>query len=142
MPELSGLPTVLIPYIILSACIAAVVLGLRESIPRLKRSLVLSRLAPLILGVIAGYVIREVHPKGTTAIMGALYGLLAGSFSAPIYHAVRRMVAAKLKGGSKRKDAGDEITFDGDISAPKIPKIKPVDKPTAQPQTLTKGDDE
>jgi hypothetical protein len=55
-------------------------------------------------------------------------------------------VAAKLKGGSKRKDAGDEITFDGDISAPKIPKIKavdkPVDKPTAQPQTLTKGDDE
>ena len=114
----------------------------REGIKPLKDSLALSRVAPLVLGALAGYLIPELHPKGTTPLMGCLYGLLAGSFSAPIYHAVRRIVASKLRGASKRADAGEETTFAADISAPKIAKVKRPEEPPKPPAPLTKGDDE
>lgn len=136
-----GFTGAIIPYIVVSAAIAAIVLGLREGIKPLKDSLALSRVAPLVLGALAGYLIPELHPKGTTPLMGCLYGLLAGSFSAPIYHAVRRIVASKLRGASKRADAGEETTFAADISAPKIAKVKRPEEPP-KPTPLTKGDDE
>lgn len=141
MLEGMGITGALLPYVVFSAAIAAIVLGLREGIKPLKRSLLLSRLSPLVLGAIGGYVIPELHPEGTSRIMGMLYGVLAGSFSAPIYHAVRRLVASKLKGSSKRSDAGEETTFSADISAPKIAAVK---RPTeeSKPAPLTKGDDE
>lgn len=141
MLEGMGITGALLPYIVFAAAIAAVVLGLREGIKPLKQSLVLSRILPLVLGAIGGYLIPELHPKGTSIMMGTLYGVLAGSFSAPIYHAVRRIVASKLKGSSKRPDAGDETTFSADISAPKITVVK---RPTEddKPAPLTKGDDE
>jgi hypothetical protein len=73
--------------------------------------------------------------------MGVLYGVLAGSFSAPIYHAVRRLVASKLRGSSARPDAGEETTFSADISAPKLEAVKRI-KEESKPAPLTKGEDE
>lgn len=147
MLEEMGITGVLIPYAVLSAAIAALVLGLRNSIERLEKSKILSSLTPLILGAIAGYCFPEFHPKGTTATMGALYGLLAGSFSAPIYHAIRRLVAMKLKGNSKNPKGGMETTFAADTSAPHIPAIR--DRKKAQeipaekkPEPLTKDENE
>lgn len=140
MLEGMGITGTLLPYVVFAAAIAAIVLGLREGIKPLKRSLLLSRLSPLVLGGLGGYIIPELHPEGTSRIMGVLYGVLAGSFSAPIYHAVRRLVASKLRGSSARPDAGDETTFSADISAPKIAVVK---RPAEDSKpALTKGDDE
>lgn len=136
-----GITGTLLPYVVFAAAIAAVVLGLREGIKPLKRSLLLSRLSPLVLGAIGGYLIPELHPEGTSRIMGVLYGVLAGSFSAPIYHAVRRLVASKLRGSSARPDAGEETTFSADISAPKLEAVKRI-KEESKPAPLTKGEDE
>lgn len=141
MLEGMGITGALLPYVVFAAAIAAIVLGLREGIKPLKRSLLLSRLSPLVLGAIGGYIIPELHPEGTSRIMGVLYGVLAGSFSAPIYHAVRRLVASKLRGSSARPDAGEETTFSADISAPKIEAVKRI-KEESKPAPLTKGDDE
>ena len=135
MLEGLGITGVLIPYAVLAAAIAAIVLGLREGIPSLKRSKPLSTIAPLVLGAVGGYLFPELHPKGTTHLMGTMYGLLAGSFSAPIYHAVRRLVQAKLKGNSQNPDGGAEMTFSGDVSSPKLPKVK-------KPEPLTKDENE
>lgn len=135
-----GITGTLLPYVVFAAAIAAIVLGLREGIKPLKQSLALSRLSPLILGGLGGYMIPELHPEGTSSAMGVLYGVLAGSFSAPIYHAVRRMVATKLKGNSSRPDAGEETTFAADVSAPKLEAVKRP-KEDSKP-ALTKGDDE
>ena len=137
MLEGLGITGVLIPYAVLAAAIAAIVLGLREGLPALKKSKPLSTIAPLLLGAVGGYLFPELHPKGTTLLMGTMYGLLAGSFSAPIYHAIRRIVAAKLKGESKNPKGGAEMTFSGDVSAPKLPKVK---KP--EPPPLTKDENE
>lgn len=137
MLEGLGITGVLIPYAVFAAAIAAVVLGLREGIPALKKSKPLSTIAPLLLGALGGYLFPELHPKDTTQLMAVLYGLLAGSFSAPIYHAIRRLVAAKLKGNSQNPKGGEEITFSGDASAPKLPKVK---KP--EPPPLTKDENE
>lgn len=134
MLEGLGITGVLIPYAVLAAAIAAIVLGLREGIPALKKSKPLSTIAPLLLGALAGYLFPELHPKETTRLMATLYGLLAGSFSAPIYHAIRRLVALKLKGNSQNPQGGSEMTFSGDTSAPKLPAAK---KPP-----LTKEDNE
>lgn len=135
MLEGLGITGVLIPYAVLASAIAAIVLGLREGIPRLKKSKPLSTIAPLILGALGGYLFPELHPKGTTLLMATLYGLLAGSFSAPIYHAIRRLVAAKLKGDSKNPKGGAEMTFSGDSSVPKLPSVK-------KPEPTKKADNE
>lgn len=141
-----GITGVLIPYAVLAAAIAAVVLGLRESIPSLKKSKPLSTLAPLVLGAVAGYLFVDLHPPKTTQLMGTLYGLLAGSFSAPIYHAIRRLVATRLKGNSKNPNGGDERTFSGDLSAPKLSKVTKEQlekaKEENKPEPLTKDHDE
>lgn len=142
MLEGLGITGVLIPYAVLSAAIASLVLGLRNAIPRLDNSKILSSLCPLVLGALAGYFFKEFHPKDTTPIMGGLYGILAGSFSAPIYHAIRRLVALKLKGSSKNPKGGMEDTFAADVSAPKIKAVK---KPAAEEKKnppLTKDDNE
>lgn len=135
MLEGLGITGVLMPYAVLACAISAVVLGLRESLPKLKKSKPMSMLAPLALGTVAGYLFPELHPKETTPIMGTMYGLLAGSFSAPIYHAVRRLVASRLKGNSQNPEGGSEVTFSGDASAPKLPAVK-------KPAPLTKDENE
>jgi hypothetical protein len=107
-----SLSILFVPYIIFSAAIAAVVLGIRTAFPYLKTQKVISTMLPLVLGAIGGWLLSDLHPKGTTETFRALYGLLAGSFSPPIYHACRRLVAAKLKGNSPKPNAGFETTFD------------------------------
>ena len=142
---LTGIPSVVIPYVVFSAAIAAVVLGLRTGFPTLQDRKTVSTILPLVLGAIGGYLIPELHVKNTSAHMGALYGLLAGSFSAPIYHAVRRLVAMRLKGNSKNPEGGMETTFAADVSAPQIKaQKKPQDekKEETKPVPLTKDDDE
>jgi hypothetical protein len=140
MLEGLGITGVLIPYAVLACAISAVVLGLREGIPTLKKSKPLSTIAPLVLGAVGGYLFPELHPKGTTHLMGTMYGLLAGSFSAPIYHAIRRLVAARLKGDSKNPKGGEEMTFSGDMSAVHIKAIKKPEPP--KPPPLTKDENE
>jgi hypothetical protein len=136
MLESLGITGVLIPYAVLACAISAVVLGLRESLPRLKKSKPLSMLAPLVLGAVGGYLFPELHPTKTTVLMGTMYGLLAGSFSAPIYHAIRRLVQARLRGDSKNPKAGAEMSF-SDLSSVQLPKVK---KP--EPPPLTKDENE
>lgn len=134
---IGGVYGVLIPYVVFAAAIAAIVLGIRSAFPTLKDQKTISSLLPLVLGALGGFLIPELHVKGTSSHMGALYGLLAGSFSAPIYHAVRRLVAIKLKGNSKNPKGGMETTFAEDVSAPKIKATK---KPESPP--LTKDENE
>ncbi len=136
MLEGLGITGVLIPYAVLACAISAVVLGLRESLPRLKKSKPLSMLAPLVLGAVGGYLFPELHPAKTTVLMGTMYGLLAGSFSAPIYHAIRRLVQARLRGDSKNPKGGAETSF-SDLSSVQLPKVK---KP--EPPPLTKDENE
>lgn len=126
----------IVPYALFSASIAAIVLAIRNAIPRLKNSKVISSLLPLLLGGVGGYFLSDLAPKDTTVSMRMIYGLLAGSFSAPIYHAVRRVMANKLKGDSKRKDAGMETSF-ADLSAVKLPAVKSpsADKTSAEKQS-------
>lgn len=125
----------IVPYALFSASIAAIVLAIRNAIPRLKNSKVISSLLPLVLGGVGGYFLADLAPKDTTVSMRIIYGLLAGSFSAPIYHAVRRVMANKLKGDSKRQDAGMETSF-ADLSAVKLPAVKSpsADKISAEKQ--------
>jgi hypothetical protein len=125
----------IVPYALFSASIAAIVLAIRNAIPRLKNSKVISSLLPLVLGGVGGYFLADLAPKDTTVSMRIIYGLLAGSFSAPIYHAVRRVMANKLKGDSKRQDAGMETSF-ADLSAIKLPAVKSpsADKISAEKQ--------
>lgn len=136
MLEGLGITGVLIPYAVLACAISAVVLGLREGIPSLKKSKPLSTIAPLVLGALAGYLFPELHPAKTTRLLGTMYGLLAGSFSAPIYHAIRRLVAARLKGNSKNPKGGEEMSF-SDLSSVQLQKVK---KPETPP--LTKDENE
>lgn len=123
----------IVPYALFSASIAAIVLAIRNAIPRLKNSKVISSLLPLVLGGVGGYFFADLAPKDTTVSMRIIYGLLAGSFSAPIYHAVRRVMANKLRGDSKRQDAGMETSF-ADLSAVKLPVVKSpsAEKPSAE----------
>jgi hypothetical protein len=114
----------IIPYFVVSAAIAATVAGLRRGFQTLEDSKILSSVVPLVLGALAGYFIQALAPKDTEPSLRVMYGVLAGSFSAPVYHAFRRIVASKLRGDSKRADAGDETTFANDISAPKIKATK------------------
>lgn len=140
-----GITGVFIPYAVLAAAISAVVLGLRESIPSLKASKPLSTLAPLLLGALAGYLFPELHPAKTTKLLGTLYGLLAGSFSAPIYHAIRRLVASRLAGNSTSPKAGQEDSFTS-LSVGEVRKVSKQElekaKQEKKPEPLTKSEDE
>jgi hypothetical protein len=127
----------IIPYFVVSAAIAAIVAGLRRGFRSLEESKILSSVVPLVLGALAGYYVHSLAPKDTETSLRVLYGILAGSFSAPVYHAFRRVVASKLKGDSKRADAGYETTFANDISAP---KIKAERKPREQKKQEEKKD--